>query len=91
MDLEEESQNALMRMNVDQGPAHEENVQLEILAALVQVTNQPAEVSKAHGQRSCSIYTEDCNASQKIMITDEEDGEKLSDLSKSDDEKEEGA
>ena len=76
-----------MRMNVDQGPAHEADVQLEILAALVQVTNQPTVAQKVHDQRSSSIYTEDYNASQKLMTAGDEECEKLS----SDEEKEEGA
>ena len=57
-------------------------MQIEILAALVQVT-QASEERKAPHEKCSPLYTEDFNASQKIMDSVEDDHEKLSDGSES--------
>ena len=59
-------------------------MQIEILAALVQVT-PPSEDQKEREVISSPLFTEDYNASQKIMNSVEDDPEILSSLSVNDD------
>ena len=70
---EEEVQSYLIRRcSVGTRPLRESLVQFEILAALVEKNSQTDADQDSRGQRSTVKFTEDMNASQKLIRTQED-------------------
>ena len=84
---EEEEVQSYLRQRSHQGSEGEQNnVQIEILAALTAVPpHVPTESYKDSNLKSSPEFTEDYNASQKFIGTLEDDPDKQSYLSKNDD------
>ena len=83
---EEEEVKSYLRQRSQQGTDGEQNVQIEILAALTAVpTLVPTESYKDTNIKSSPDFTEDYNASQKFIGSLEDDPDKQSFLSKNDD------